>query len=144
MLEERAKPMDRKTYYSERKQSEDGRTQAALMYVRGIVHHREANVAGELLTPLTLAGVVREDRSIEPIEHVWYFENGERVGLIGNMYELSRPWPPLSQLPEPLISEKHGRDSYYAAYVQGKALMEPLLAAERFLRSVLNSPVSEP
>ncbi len=41
-------------------------------------------------------------------------------------------WSPLAELPastEPL----HDRDTYYAQHVEGRGLMEPLLAAQRFL-----------
>lgn len=110
-----------------RRASEDGRTQAALTLVRGIAHHHGSEVRALVLretkTRVMLGGKLVETRSFVRL-------NGELVETTTRVAVTA--WRPLSELPT--STEKlHDRDAYYRDHVEGRGLLEPLVAAQRFL-----------
>ncbi len=103
-----------------RRASEDGRTQAALTLVRGIAHHHGSEVQ---------AHVFRAAKMYVGDEEVVRVYLGEAEASVGFAVLV---WSPLSALP--ISTEKmHDRDAYYAQHVEGRGLMEPVVAAQRFL-----------
>lgn len=110
-----------------RRASEDGRTQAALTLVRGIAHHHGSEVQALVWRGMEVLAV-EKDRLV-PMKVLFV----EAEGYVeAQTFTSEVTWRPLSELPD--STEKlHGRDAYYARLVEGRDLMEPLVAAQRFL-----------
>lgn len=110
-----------------RRASEDGRTQAALTLVRGIAHHHGSEVRALVLRETSLR-VMRGGKLVEARKFVR--GNGELVEARTRVAVTA--WRPLAELP-PSMEKMHQRDVYYAQHVEGRGLLEPLVAAHRFL-----------
>lgn len=131
VLDEAAvKRLGRDAYYGERAKTEDGRTQAALMLVRGIAHHHLAEVQASMLRESKMFLV--QAGGLVPAQ-TFQVRDGGLVPMSTHM--MSRGWPPLSDLPAS-TEPSHNRDRYYADHVEGKGLVQPLLAAQRFVTTL--------
>jgi hypothetical protein len=122
----------------------EGRTQGALTLVRGLAHHRGARLKGQQ--------VFRVEKTVS------YFggqalEVQDRVTFIGGQpFRAAKPetvtmtthWRPLAELPPLHQKEKHGRDVDYAQHVEGRPLMEPLLAAQRWVTRMQVTELTAP
>lgn len=111
-----------------RRATGDGRTQAALTLVRGIAHHHGSEVQAGVWQSMGVFAAV--DGAWVPMRISLAGPEGQDVPM--QVATAVMVWRPLSDLPrstEPM----HDRDTYYAQHVQGRPLLEPLLAAERFL-----------
>lgn len=109
--------LTRASYYPQRDASSDGQALAGLMYARGLVTHRQAEIA-HLIT--VRAGVTRARRPGEPAIYT------------GGM-AMEYTWKRLSELPPPGKPETHGRDHLYGQTVEGRRLQLPFEAASKFL-----------
>lgn len=112
-----------------RRATEDGRAQAALTLVRGIVHHHGSEVQAPVWRRL---GIFTARPNGERVEMRMYTaRDGEYVPMEASTALAA--WSPLSALPPSPEKHLHDRDTYYAQHVEGLGLMEPLVAAQRFL-----------
>lgn len=110
-----------------RRATEDGRTPAALCLVRGIAHHQLSEVRALVLRETT-RHVMLDGELVSTKRYVRI--NGELVETKTRVAVTA--WRPLADLP-PSPEPLHDRDTYYAQHVEGRGLMEPLLAAQRSL-----------
>ncbi len=115
-----------------RRATEDGRTQAALTLVRGIAHHHGSEVQALVWRGMELLAV-EKDRLV-PMKVLFVEAEGS---VEAQTFTMAATWRPLSELPDSTEKQQlHDRDIYYARHVEGRGLMEPLLAAQRFLQGL--------
>jgi hypothetical protein len=118
-------------YYGLRAASDDGLTLAALTMVRDLAHHEGHRVEPALVhRGMELLAV--EKGGLVPLK-VYAVGDGGLVDL--QMTAPSVLWRPYAELP-PWPAKKHelyDRDTYYIGCVEGRGLMKPLRAAQRFL-----------
>lgn len=110
-----------------RRGSEDGRTQAALTLVRGIAHHHGSEVQALVWYRLATF-TARGGEFVQATGQI--AREGEYVPI--DVSIASGTWRPLAELPS-TTEKTYDRDTYYAQHVEGRTLMEPLVAAQRFL-----------
>lgn len=108
-----------------RPQTPDGRTQAALMLLRAIAQHHGPEVQTLVWRPVQV-------RTGAGLRMTVSLGGGEPVEVRTAITE----WPALADLPSSR-DKAYGRDVFYAQHVQGKTLLEPLEAAQRFLVATL-------
>ena len=117
-------------YYALRAASADGQAQAGLMLARGLVHHNHAAEVQDLIWKPTET-LVMVDGAWKPMM-TSVMVDGEWKPMVSSV--AVRAWPRLDLLPRlPPGQKTHGRDVHYSQHVEGRALMDPLLAAQRFL-----------
>ncbi len=114
-------------YVQVRPNTEDGRTLGALTFVRGIVHHHPADVQARIWRGART--FVRQNKDWAEVRTFHRVDDG--WGEV-TPYVAVWAWPALADLPES-SEPKHSRDAYYVDHVEAKLLIEPLLAAQRFL-----------
>jgi hypothetical protein len=120
-----------------RRASEDGRTQAGLTLVRGIAHHHGLDVRAIVWQPVGMFAV--QAGELVPIRQ-YAVQEGKLVPM--EVRTAAAVWRPLAELPQS-TERLHERDVYYKALVEGKGLIEPLVAAQRFLATLQRKgPVS--
>lgn len=108
------------SYYATRDASDEGRVAAALMYIRGPIHH-----AGQ---PWRYTAW-RKNKAVRDENGKW-----REVPVSGRTYILLPGWPPRDKLPAPDSRAKaHGRDIYYDQLVAGRPLLMPIDIARAFL-----------
>lgn len=94
-----------------------------MIYARGLVTHS--------LVPAAHLVTVRPTRMMRS------GTGGRRGGgvtiITGAVTDIQ--WKALTELPQPNVPERHGRDALYAANVAQRPLLEPIEVAERFLRT---------
>jgi hypothetical protein len=117
-------------YYTDRALTAAGQTLAALIWVRGLVEHRQAEVKAAIWKPASVfvmtAEGLKRTRPRRRLRGGWS-DATPRVAVVG--------WPRRSTLPAGL-PERHGRDQYYDAHVAERPLMEPLRVAREFAASL--------
>ncbi len=117
-------------YYPLRAASDDGLTLAALTMVRDLAHH-EGHQVQPAVVHRGMEVLAVAEGGLVPLK-TYAVQDGGLVEL--QMTAPSVVWRPYAELPPwPRKQPLHDRDAYYRAHVEGRGLMEPLLAAHRFL-----------
>lgn len=111
-------------YYDHRNASENGRTAAGLIWLRGELQHHQMDVRTLAWKP-TRPYVKRSDEWVEATTHVrrdggWVPDRVSVALLV---------WPARANLPPPTQVEKRHRDEYYDRLVAGQPLLNPLRTA---------------
>lgn len=124
---------DGQQFYQMREVDPDGQTEAALVWVRGLVVHSQAEVTSTALIQ------VRQWRAtakgLKPITQWIRNEAGELVEV--RTHQPMTVWPDRTLLPPPSRNTRaRGRDVYYDQHVAGKLASQPLLAAHRFVMTL--------
>jgi hypothetical protein len=124
-LEEYHRTVHGRAYYGSRDQSTEGKTQAGLIYARGLFTHS--------LIPTAHLVVTIPGRTMR------FGGGGGRRGgggmvSVGPMTELR--WKNLVDLPLPGKVERNGRDVFYDLHVGGRPVLDPFEHAVLFLLSV--------
>lgn len=117
-------------YFTRRNADPGGLTVGGLVYARNM-HAHELVTAGEVEWVVGSVTAVLTPPGEPPPE----------PGR-GMIFGVRLRWVPLSKLPPPRETEKHGRDEMYRDHVEGRLLTEPLHAAATWLASML--PQSSP
>jgi len=107
-------------YEAQRSASPDGKTEAGLIYARGLFTHSLFAI-GQLVT--------------RPAQMTYRRTGGRRGGsvMIGSGAVLAYHWKAFADLPAPGKPERYGKDAHYQNYVAGQPLLPPLEAAVKFI-----------
>lgn len=125
----------KKRYYEQiRPSSTGGQTQAALTFIRGIVHHHAAAIQTTWLQPVTRMFRVMEDGSLARITKTQVVTETGLVPVL-RFARVRRAWQTLAELP-PSTQPAHGRGLYYEQHVARKDLLPSLRAAQSFLEEL--------
>lgn len=116
-------------YYAGRDATGEGRTLAGLMWVRGLVVHRQAEVRVAIWKPVKIHRA-DDDGNWQPV--ALHRSAGDGTWVPAQAYVSAAAWPARSELP-PGRREQHGRDVHYDQHVAGSAFMAPLMAAREYI-----------
>jgi hypothetical protein len=119
-------------YYRLRAASDDGLTLAALTMVRDLAHHEGHQVQpAEVHRGMEILAAV--EGGLVPLAMFAVGDGGLVPLQITAPSVLWRPYAELPPWPTKRKRKLHDRDAYYRCHVEGRSLMEPLRAAQRFL-----------
>lgn len=115
-------------YYAHRDASPEGRTMGGLMYGRGLVVHKQAEVKQAMLVSAEAFIVVEGE--LRPAE-MFISVSGELKPAKAMMSVTA--WPKLAVLPAPGRPERNGRDVMYDDHVAEKPIVRPFREAIDYL-----------